>query len=90
MHALTIHHTLPHYGDTHVAIASDQQQRSFMAISAERRHDDGLLFVEIDRVTLLELERGEIGLHTVMTERAAGEIFESTDFVREGTAASAT
>ena len=83
MHALTIHHTLPHYGDSLVAIARDHQQRSFMAVTPDRGRDGSLLFVEIDRVTLLELERGEVGLHTVMTEHAAGDIFESTDFVRE-------
>ncbi len=87
MHALTIHHTLPHCDGIAVAIASDRQHRSFMAVSAESGQDHRLLFVEIDRITRLELERGEVGHHTVMAERAAGEVFESADFVRENTAA---
>jgi hypothetical protein len=87
MHALTIHHSLPHCGGADVAIASDRHQRSFMAVAAERGHAHSLLFVEIDRITRLELERGEVGHHTVMAERAAGEVFESADFVRENAAA---
>ena len=83
MYPLTIHQTLSHYGDVDVVIASDRQQRSYMAVAANGDNSDALLFVEIDRVTLLELERGEVELYTIMTERALGQVFESSDFVRE-------
>ena len=84
MHPLTIHRTLTNYGDVEVVVASDSQRRSYMAVAANGDDRDALLFVQIDRVTLLELERGEVPLFTIMTERALGQIFESTDFVREG------
>ena len=84
MHPLTIHRTLTNYGDVEVVIASDSQHRSYMAVAANGDDKDALIFVEIDRVTLLELERGEVPLYTIMTERALGQIFESRDFVREG------
>lgn len=85
MHTLTIHHPLPHYGGLMVAIATDPQHRAFMAVAAERgeREAEMFMFIEIDRVTRLELERGEVELYTVMTERVAGQVFESSDFIRE-------
>ena len=36
------------------------------------------VFIEIDRVTELELERGTVDLCTVMTDRCAGMVFHST------------
>jgi hypothetical protein len=83
MNPLTIHHSLPHFDGVEAAIASDAQHRSYLAVAANSGHTNSLMFVPIDRVTLLELERGEVGLHAVMTERAGGEIFETEDFRRE-------
>ena len=41
-------------------------------------NDYEFVFIEIDRVTELELERGTVDLYTVMTDRCAGMVFHST------------
>ena len=76
-HPITLEQELPHTAGLPVFIARDEQRRSFVGV--RRRHDDGerFLFVQIDRVTQLELERGQVDLHTVIDERCAGIVFEA-------------
>lgn len=77
---LTVHRVLPHYGDVRVVLADGTEQRHYFGVPAAG--DGGrYLFVEIDRVTLLEIERGEVSLYTILAERAIGQVFESNDVV---------
>lgn len=85
MHQLSIEHRLAHYGDVSVVLARDARRRYFMGVPAGRGDDRTHLFVEIDRVTWLELERGQVPLYTVMAERGIGLVVESKDCeVEEG------
>lgn len=79
MHQLAIEHRLAHYGDVSVVLARDALRHYFMGVPAGRGDDRRHLFIEIDRVTWLELERGQVPLYTVMTERGIGLVVESDD-----------
>ena len=67
MSAITIEETLLSCVDGRLVVASDAQHRSMLGVSP----GDGR-FVQIDRVTLLELQRGLVDLRTVVAERCAG------------------
>jgi hypothetical protein len=71
MHTITIQQTLLQCGEGRLVLASDAERRPLLGLSLQR---DGVAerFVQIDRVTMLELERGTIDLHTAMSERCAG------------------
>jgi hypothetical protein len=70
MNAFTIQETLLDCGDARVVLASDSEHGSMVGLS----RDDvaGAVFVQIDRVTMLELERGTVDARTVIAERCAG------------------
>ena len=74
MHPITIQATIAQHGDALVVTASDAERRSFVGV-AQR---GGFVFVQVDRVTLLELERGMVDGRTVMAERCAGIVVEAT------------
>jgi len=67
MSPITIQTTLLDCGDGRVVIANDAAERTMVGVST-----DGASFMQIDRVTMLELERGAIDLRTVLAERCAG------------------
>ena len=69
MNAITIQQTLLECGNARVVLANDAELRPVVGLSCGG--DEGP-FVQIDRVTLLELERGTVDTRTVMTERCAG------------------
>jgi hypothetical protein len=77
MHPVTVDQVIPHYGDVPVIIATDASQRLFAGLGTQPNENENFVFIEIDRVTLLELERGSLDLYTVMTERCIGMVFES-------------
>src|SRR5438105_435209 len=91
MHKVSVQATLTHYGDVDVVIASDEQHRSFMGVPLEGRNAESgsFLFIEIDRVTVLELARGDVDLYTVMTERPIGLVFQTTPFAPDDPARAA-
>jgi hypothetical protein len=68
MNAITIHQTLLDCGDARVVLANDAEMRPVVGLSTR----SGERFVQIDRVTMLELERGMVDPGTVMAERCAG------------------
>ena len=77
MHPITIQATIPQHGDALVVTASDAERRSF--VGAQRGGErGGFVFVQVDRVTLLELERGMVDGRTVMAERCAGIVVEAS------------
>ena len=80
MENLVIHQVVPHYGDVRVVLADGVGQRHYVGVPASGDGGDRYLFVEIDRVTMLELQRGEIGLYSILTERAIGLVFETGDY----------
>lgn len=68
MNSITICQTLLDCGDARVVLANDSDMRPVVGLSTA----DGERFVQIDRVTMLELERGVVDPDTVMSERCAG------------------
>jgi hypothetical protein len=68
MNAITIQQTLLECGDARVVLANDAEMRPVVGLST----NSGERFVQIDRVTMLELERGMVDPGTVMAERCAG------------------
>jgi len=79
LHKVTVQATLTHYGDVDVVIASDEDHRSFVGVPLHTngRASGAFLFIEIDRITVLEMARDEVDLYTVMTERGVGLVFET-------------
>jgi len=73
MNAITIQQTLLECGgEARVVIASDEASRPLMGLSLALGGDRPPVFVQIDRVTMLELQRGMVDLKTVLAERRAG------------------
>lgn len=72
MSAITIQQTLLDCGDARVVLANDAACRPVVGVSLDAHAEGEPAFVQIDRVTMLELERGTVDLHTVLTERCAG------------------
>jgi hypothetical protein len=72
MHLITIEETLLQCGDARVVIAKDGDQRSLVGVSHGQQDAGDFVFVQIDRVTVLELERGTVDLRTVLADRCAG------------------
>jgi len=71
-HPITIEQTLLRSGDACLVLANDPQHRSMVGVS-HRSSESGLpAFVQIDRVTMLELQRGILDLRTAIEERCAG------------------
>jgi len=77
VHQLSIQQTLSQ-NDVSIIVASDAQQRSFVGFNTSDDADSPVLFVQVDRVTLQELESGAVDVYTVITERCAGMVFEAT------------
>ena len=84
MNLLTIRQTLTNHRGVNVVLAGDSRGRNLMGVVAKDTRQGAFLFVEIDRVTRLELERGQVDLDTVIKERGMGPSFESSDFVTVG------
>lgn len=72
MNAITIQSTLLECGEGRVVLASDAESRPVVGVSTVGRAAQAPVFVQIDRVTLLDLERGAVDLRTVLAERCAG------------------
>jgi hypothetical protein len=72
MSSITIQQTLLDCGEAHVVLANDAARRPMVGISMRGAAADKPLFIQIDRVTMLELERGTIDLDTVLSSRCAG------------------
>jgi len=70
MNAITIQQTLLDCGNARVVLANDAELRPVVGLSCDDA--DGETFVQIDRVTMLELERGTVDTRTVIAERCAG------------------
>ena len=66
MSAITIQETLLNCDDILVVRAFDADHRSMLGVSQAGA------FVQIDRVTMLELQRGVVDVRTAMAERCAG------------------
>jgi hypothetical protein len=67
---ITIEETLMNCVDGRVVRASDAEHRSMLCVSP--LDGEAGSFVQIDRVTMLELQRGVVDLRTAMAERCAG------------------
>lgn len=70
MNVITIQETLLDCGRAQVVLANDAGHRTLMGLSC--RGDSGPLFVQIDRVTMLELQRGTVDVGSVLADRCAG------------------
>lgn len=73
MNAITIQQTLLECGgEARVVLANDANERPLMGLSLALGADQPPTFVQIDRVTMLELQRGTVDLKTVLADRCAG------------------
>ncbi|HJV95851.1 MAG TPA: hypothetical protein VJ608_07430 [Albitalea sp.] len=72
MHPITIEQTLLDCGDARVVSAKDSEQRTMVGVSHGHKDAGDFVFVQIDRVTMLELERGTVDASTVIADRCAG------------------
>jgi len=72
MNAITIQQTLLDCGEARVVLANDSSRREMVGVTMPNADTRPPLFVQIDRVTMLELERGTVDLRTVLSERCAG------------------
>lgn len=70
MNAITIQETILDCGDARVVLANDAASRPLVGLSCDDA--EGAVFVQIDRVTMFDLERGAVDARTVMAERCAG------------------
>jgi len=70
MNAITIQRILLECGEARMVLASDCESRPVIGLSC--KGDGEPVFVQIDRVTMLELERGTVDARTVIAERCAG------------------
>lgn len=70
MNAITIQQTLLECGSARMVLANDAEARPLVGLSCV--DEGGRSFVQIDRVTMLELERGMVDVRTVIAERCAG------------------
>lgn len=77
MHTLTIEATLVQRPDALIVSANDAEQRRFVGVGRQGQAARDFLFVEIDRVTLLEMQRGLVEPHTAAMERAAGLVLRA-------------
>lgn len=77
MHQVSIQQTISQ-DDVSIVVAADEEQRSFVGLPTGEHEESPFLFVQVDRVTLQELESGTIDVYTVITERCAGMVFETT------------
>lgn len=70
MSAIIIQETLLDCGSARMVLARDAQHSSMVGLSCD--DGAGTVFVQIDRVTMLELQRGTVDARTVIAERCAG------------------
>lgn len=77
MHPITIEQTLAH-GGTHLVFGTDAQRRNFVGFACGEEPGHRFVFVQVDRVTLREIQDGVIDLHTVMSDRCSGLVIETT------------
>jgi hypothetical protein len=64
------------YGDVSVVLAHDLDGRLFVGVGLG--HGSRFAFIHVDKVTAQELERREVDLFTVISERGLGLVFEAT------------
>ena len=72
MHPITIQRTLLQHDGEQFVIAKDSEERSFVGVGLGDGEAGAFVFVQIDRVTMLELERGGVDPRTAAWERRAG------------------
>lgn len=72
MYPITIEETLLHCGEARVVTAKDAEQRSLFGVSRGQQGAGDFVFVQIDRVTMLDIERGAVDVHTALAERCSG------------------
>ena len=79
--SITIRETLLNLEEGRVVVADDAAHRQIFGVSPQDSEPRAPSFVQIDRVTMLELQRGEVDVHTAMHERCAGIILRHTGFM---------
>lgn len=72
MYPITIEETLIHCGEARVVAAKDAEQRPLFGVSHGQQGAGDFVFVQIDRVTVLDIERGTVDMRTALAERCSG------------------
>jgi len=75
VHAIVIERTLT-YGDVKIFVASDPHERHFLGVGMSLGERGNVVFIEVRRETIGDLEAGRINLSTVIVQRGIGLIFE--------------
>jgi hypothetical protein len=75
MHRVIVEKSIP-YGDVSVVLAHDLAERLFVGLGLGEANR--FAFIHTDEFTAQELERGEIDLFAVISERSLGLVFEAT------------
>ena len=77
LHRVTIEKTL-WYGDVEILVAIDADENTFAGFNTGIGRSGNLVFIEVARSTLAELEAGKLDLRTLVAERCIGMIFETS------------
>ena len=75
MHRVIVEKSIPH-GDVSVVLAHDLDGRRFVGVGLGEA--TRFAFIHTDEITAQELERREIDLFTVISERGLGLVFAAT------------
>lgn len=77
MHRVTLERTIP-YGGVEILVAVDAEENTFLGFHTGIGRSGTLVFIEVARSTLDELQTGSLDLRTLVTERCIGMIFETS------------
>lgn len=78
MHPLTVSKALGQHEQALVVTAVDAAQRAFVGVGRGQGEAHEFVFTQVDRVTLLELDRGLLDLRTLMQERCSGIVVQAS------------
>jgi hypothetical protein len=77
LHQVTVERKIP-YGAVEILVAVDAEENTFLGFHTGIGRSGSLVFIEVARATLQELEKGSLDLHTLVTQRCIGMIFETS------------
>jgi len=77
LHQVTLERKIP-YGAVEILVAVDAEKNTFLGFTTGIGGGGSLVFIEVARATLQELEKGLLDLHTLVTQRCIGMIFETS------------
>lgn len=80
MHPLTVRQAFVRGNEARVVTAVDSAQRAFVGVGCGDGEMHDFVFTQVDRVSLLELDRGLVDVRTLMDERCSGIVVQATGY----------